>query len=229
MDQTAVLMIDMQNAYIAEDGMRDALGWPPIWRLEETVAACAALLAAAREQGLPIIYSRGVGSAAGPLGNNPRFTRLLRHRADRMPELSQAQQVWSRQIMDAVAPRADDMVLDKSRPSLFDYTELEPLLRNLAVTRLIVAGLQTNVCVEETARAALSRNFEVAVPDDAVSTDGPDLHVAALNAMRVLYIEVAPWKDLIAPGATWERAFTTPDYGRNPAYWSESTQAGSTR
>ncbi|MCH6166725.1 cysteine hydrolase family protein [Pseudonocardia alaniniphila] len=229
MGQTAVLMIDMQNAYIAEDGMRDALGWPPIWRLEETVAACAALLAAAREQGLPIIYSRGVGSAAGPLGNNPRFTRLLRHRADRMPELSPAQRVWSRQIMGAVTPRADDMVLDKSRPSLFDYTELEPLLRNLAVTRLIVAGLQTNVCVEETARAALSHNFEVAVPDDAVSTDGPDLHVAALNAMRVLYIEVAPWKELIAPGATWERAFTTPDYGRNPAYWSESTQAGSTR
>jgi len=58
MDQTAVLMIDMQNSYIAEDGMRDALGWPPIWRLEETVAACAGLLAAAREQGLERVRSR---------------------------------------------------------------------------------------------------------------------------------------------------------------------------
>jgi ureidoacrylate peracid hydrolase len=225
MDQTAVLMIDMQNSYIAEDGMRDALGWPPIWRMEETVAACAGLLAAAREQGLPIIYSRGVGSAAGSVGNNPRFARLLRHRADRIPELSTAQRAWSRQIMDAVAPRTGDMVLDKSRASFFDYTELDPLLHNLAVNRLVVAGLQTNVCVEATARAALSRNFEVAVPDDAVSTDGPDLHVAALNSMRVLYIEIAPWKELIAPDATWERAFTTPDYGRDPAYWSESAHA----
>ena len=225
MDRTAVLMIDMQNSYIAEDGMRDALGWPPIWRLEETVAACSGLLATAREQRLPVIYSRGVGSAAGPAGNNPRFAHMLRHRAHRIPDLSPAQQAWSRQIMDAVAPRADDVVLDKSRASFFDYTELEPLLHNLAVTRLIVAGLQTNVCVEATARAALSRNFEVAVPDDAVSTDGPDLHVAALNSMRVLYIEIAPWKELIAPGATWERAFTTPDYGRNPAYWSDSAHA----
>jgi ureidoacrylate peracid hydrolase len=32
--------------------------------------------------------------------------------------------------------------------------------------------------------------------------------------MRVLYIEVAPWRELIAPDAPWNRAFTTPDYGR---------------
>lgn len=114
-------------------------------------------------------------------------------------------------------------MLDKTRASFFDYTELEPLLRNLAVSRLIVAGLQTNVCVEATVRGGLSRNFEVAVPEDAVSTDGPDLHKAALNSMRVLYTEVAPWRELIVPGAPWDRAFTTPDYGRNPSYWTEIT------
>jgi Isochorismatase family len=100
--------------------------------------------------------------------------------------------------------------LTKPRWDAFHFTELEPILRNLRVQRLIIAGLQTNVCVETTARTAMMRNFEVAVPEDAVSTDGIPLHVNALDAMRVLYIEVAPWRELVAPGAPWDRAFTTP-------------------
>ena len=60
----------------------------------------------------------------------------------------------------------------------------------------------------------MMRNFEVAVPEDAVSTDGIPLHFNALDAMRVLYVEIAPWRELIAPGAPWDRAFTTPNYGR---------------
>ena len=96
----------------------------------------------------------------------------------------------------------------------FHYTELDPVLCNLGAQRLIVAGLRTNVCVETTARAAMMRNFEVAVPEHAVSTDGTALHADALDAIRVLYIEVAPWRELLAPGAAWDRAFTTPHYGR---------------
>ena len=81
MGSTALLMIDMQNSYVAEDGVRDALGWPPIWRLKETITACADLLVAARAQGLQIIYSRSTGSAAGGrnAGSHPRrFARKRR-------------------------------------------------------------------------------------------------------------------------------------------------------
>jgi ureidoacrylate peracid hydrolase len=60
----------------------------------------------------------------------------------------------------------------------------------------------------------MMRNFGVAVAEDAVSTDGIPLHLNALNAMRVLYIEVGPWRELTAPDAPWDRAFTTPHYGR---------------
>lgn len=145
---TAVVMIDVQNMYIASDGMRDALGWPPIWRLHEVVAECAELLTEARAQGIPIIFSRAVGSQAGVLGANPRFQRLAASLAGRLPEVSAEAESWSAQIMDAVAPQPGDLVIEKTRPSFFEYTEFEPVLRNLGVTRLIVAGLQTNVCVE---------------------------------------------------------------------------------
>lgn len=216
---TAVLMIDVQNMYISEDGMRDALGWPPIWRLHEVVAECAALLSEARAQGIPIIYSRAMPSAAGAVGANPRFERLAAALGDAIPALTPEQTSFSQQIMDAVAPQPGDLVLDKSRPSFFEYTELEPVLHNLGITRLLVAGLQTNVCVEATVRSGLAHNFEMAVAEDAVSTDGPALHWGALNSMRVLYTEVAPWRELLAPSAAWDTAFTTPNYGRDPEYW----------
>lgn len=225
MTDLAVLMIDVQNGYIADDRFRDGLGWPPIWRLNEVLGECASLLRAARGGGIPIVYSRAVTSPAGILATNPRAARHQRSRATRTPALTAAQYEWRHQIIDAVSPEPDELVLDKTRPSFFAYTELDPILRSLGARRLLIAGLQTNVCVEATARAGLDHNYEVAVAEDAVTTDGPDLHHGALNSMRVLYIEVAPWRELIADDAEWDRAFTTPNYGRDPIYWDETTIA----
>lgn len=218
-EPTALLMVDMQEMYLPENQeRRDAFGWPPIWRFEETVRECALLLAAARETGIPVIYTRAVGRPDGA-DMTPAMKRLLATLpADRAPLPGDGPSP----IMAAVAPGPHDVVLDKPRWDAFHYTALEPILRNLGVRRLIVAGLQTNVCVESTVRSAMMRNFEVAVPGDAVSTDGEDLHFNALDAMRVLYVEVAPWRELIAPDARWDRAFTTPAYGRRSLRHSEA-------
>ena len=209
---TAILMIDVQKTYL-DQARRDLLGWPPIWRLGEVVQECRQLLAAERAAGIPIVYTRAVQRPDGA-DVTPRMRRLLasvtRDGASPLP----TQRPESVEIMDEVAPEPGDIVLDKLRWDAFSYTELDAVLRNLGTRRLIIAGLQTNVCVETTARSAMMRNYEVAVPEDAVSTDGIPLHFGALDAMRVLYIEVAPWRELIAPGAAWDRAFTTPHYGR---------------
>lgn len=220
MSDTALLLIDLQNSYLVQD-VRDALGWPPIWRLDQIVAECRDLAEAARTAHLPVVYSRQIPSTAKMLALNPRSARHRRSRAALVPKLTAEDRHWRSQIIDAVAPQPDDLVLDKTRHSFFAYTELDPILRSMNIRRLVVAGLQTNVCVEATVRAALERNFEVAVAEDAVTTDGPALHFASLNAMRVLYVEVAPWRELLAPGAAWDVAYRTPNYGRDPAYWSD--------
>lgn len=224
MPSTVLLMMDLQNSYLVQD-VRDALGWPPIWRLHEVVTECATLLAAARSADVPVIYSRQTLSPAGQLAFNPRAARHRRYRASRVPHLRPEEKVRCSQLMDAVAPESGDVVLEKTRHNFFAYTELGPILRSLGAQRLVVAGLQTNVCVEATVRAGLEHNFEVAVAEDAVTTDGPALHYAALNSMRVLYVEVAPWRDLMEPGAAWDTAYTTPNYGRDTANWDDTTVA----
>lgn len=209
--RTAVLMIDMQNMYLAQD-RRDRYGWPAIYRLDETVAECAALLEAAREQGVPVVYTRAITRSDGA-DTMPAIAALERAvGADDDPVEDEA--AWSSSIMAAVAPQPGDIVITKPRWDAFFATELENILRRLDVNRLLVAGLQTNVCVDTTARAALMRNFEVAIPEDAVSTDGKHLHFDGLDALRVLYAEVAPWRELLAPDADWTRRLTRPRYGR---------------
>jgi ureidoacrylate peracid hydrolase len=207
-------MVDLQNMYLEQD-KRDGFGWPPIWRFEEVVDECRQLLEAGRAAGMPIIYTRNV-TRPDAADATPSMRRLLAQSADPTESTPLARaESWSSEILDKVTPQPGDIVINKLRWDAFHYTELEAILRNLGVSRLIVAGLQTNVCVETTTRTAMMRNFEVAVPEDAVSTDGERLHYNALDAMRVLYVEVAPWRELTATGATWDRAFTTPNYGRS--------------
>lgn len=209
--RTAVVMIDMQNMYLQQD-RRDVFGWPPIWNFDEVVAECAALLSDARAQGLPIVYTRQVARPDGA-DAMPSMRRLqAKMLADGTP-IGEPDD-WSSQILDAVAPQSGDVVIEKHRWDAFFNTDLENILRNLRVERLVVAGLQTNVCVETTSRTAMMKNFEVAVPEDAVSTDGRALHFNGLDSLRILYVEVAPWRELLAPDAPWDRSLTTPHYGR---------------
>lgn len=210
--RTAVIMIDMQNMYLQQE-KRDRFGWPPIFRFDEVVAECAALLAEARAQGLPVIYTRQISRADGA-DATPAMRKLAATLPDPADNAVADDAAWGSQVLDAVAPQAGDIVIEKLRWDAFYATELDSILRNLDVNRLVIAGLQTNVCVETTTRTALMKNFEVAVPEDAVSTDGESLHVNGLNALRVLYTEVAPWRELLEPGAAWDRAVTTPNYGR---------------
>src|SRR5262245_31818164 len=138
MSDTAVLMIDMQNGYHTQ-ATRDALGWPPIWRLDEVVGECSALLDAARATRWPIIYSRQTPSTAGPLAHNPRAGGHIESRSHLVPAISEEQKRWNQQIMDALEPAPGDVVLDKTRHSFFAYTELGPVLRTLGVQRVLIA------------------------------------------------------------------------------------------
>jgi ureidoacrylate peracid hydrolase len=211
--RTAVIMVDMQNMYLQQE-KRDRFGWPPIYNFDEVVAECALLLAEARSQGLPIIYTRQVSRADGADATPSMLKLRATLPVDETDPVGDDSQ-WGSDIMDSVAPQAGDIVIEKLRWDAFFGTELDSILRNLDVTKLIVAGLQTNVCVETTSRTAMMKNFEVAVPEDAVSTDGKSLHFNGLDSLRILYVEVAPWRELLAPDAKWDRSTTTPSYGRH--------------
>jgi hypothetical protein len=87
-------------------------------------------------------------------------------------------------VIQELTPRSDEFVLRKPAPSAFFRTELDTLLARLRVRRLTLVGLETHTSVLLTAADALSRGFEVVVPDPCVVARDVASHEAALRLLR---------------------------------------------
>ncbi|GJE58849.1 cysteine hydrolase family protein [Methylobacterium trifolii] len=169
---SALLMIDLQNTY--REGVMRLDG------VEPAIAEAAALLARAREAGIPVIHIR---HDAGP-GSPYDLTAPIG------------------QISDAVAPQGEEAVVTKNYPSAFVGTDLEDRLKAAGVTDLILAGFMTHMCVNSTARSAFSLGFRPTVVAAATATralPAPDgsvvpaaqLQAASLAALADLFAVVA--------------------------------------
>lgn len=188
--KTAVLVIDMQNGFIHEKGSlpTQGLALPDV---PAVIAENAALLAEARELGLPIVYTRHVfrpDFVEAP----PKMKAVLPMNP---PPLVRGS--WDADVHDDLAPAAGDAIIDKSRYDAFLYTDLETVLRGLGVTRLLVTGVVTSICVESTVRSGQQRDFEMMVAADCTSAP-PQFHQPALEIMANTFAEVGPWRELIA-------------------------------
>ncbi|WP_077799380.1 isochorismatase family protein [Streptomyces sp. JHA26] len=114
-------------------------------RAAETVAAIAALSARARAVGVPVVTVRqqGEGMAPGTEG-------------------------W--EVVPELAPREGEAVVDKTTPDSFLGTDLDAILTARGVTEVVVTGFATEVCVDTTARQALSRGYDLVVVADGHTT-----------------------------------------------------------
>ncbi|MEU4118564.1 isochorismatase family protein [Kitasatospora sp. NPDC028055] len=161
----AVLLVhDLQNHFL-DAFPADAA---PVPELLDNVAA---LTAAARASGVPVVYSaqRGGQSPAerglqqdfwGPgIPDDPRATA----------------------VADAVAPAGGDTVLTKWKYSAFVRTGLAQLLRDQGRDQLVITGVYAHIGVQATACDAWMRDVRAFVVADAVADLGPDEHRAALE------------------------------------------------
>jgi nicotinamidase-related amidase len=74
------------------------------------------------------------------------------------------------QIHADVAPKLNELVIEKTASDGFHETSLQSELDRRGIKRVIICGLQTEFCVDATCRAALSRGFEVVLASDAHTT-----------------------------------------------------------
>lgn len=84
--------------------------------------------------------------------------------------------------IDELAPIANEIVLPKTSSGVFNSTNIDYVLRNLGVRKLIIAGVVTDQCVDMAVRDAADRGYLVAVPGDACATYTQERHDGALRA-----------------------------------------------
>jgi len=177
-DGYALLVVDMQNGFCHPDG-----SFPRVGRgLEgamEAVANAAVAVGQARQAGVPVVFTRHVYRP----GRADEGAALVRNSPELAGVAGLADGTWDAQVCAELGCGPDDLVVDKVRFDAFQWTSLEPLLRGLGVTDLMICGVVTNICVETTARSAFMRDFPVTLLEDCCAAKTRRLHELSVEVL----------------------------------------------
>ncbi|MGQ9461407.1 MAG: cysteine hydrolase family protein, partial [Candidatus Bathyarchaeaceae archaeon] len=64
---------------------------------------------------------------------------------------------------------------------------LDLLLRELKVDTLVLVGLVTNVCIQNTAADAFFRGYKIIVPEDCVEAISEEAQKSGIEYMKTIY------------------------------------------
>lgn len=183
-DQTAVIVVDVQNDFCAPGG-RAAHRGANLSYVAAAMAKIAIFSEDARRHGVPVIYIQNTVLPEARLSPVSDLARRVAEWGTEDP-LVTIEGTWGHAIVDMLAPRTSDLVIQKFRQSAFVGTNLEMALRASDRKTVIVVGVATHACVETTVRDAMSRDFAVVIARDCVAAYELELHEGALAIMEAL-------------------------------------------
>ncbi len=183
--RAALLVVDLQRGF-CEREISDHLGFEGsdyFWgRVDDLVLPNAhGLIAAARQAGVEVIYT--VIAALTEDGRD----RSLDHKRSNflIPKGSPGAEV-----VPAIAPQGDEMVIPKTSSGIFNSTNIDYILRNLGVERLVAFGVYTHQCVEGAVRDASDRGYLVTLVPDACAARTAAQDAATMEGMKA-YARIA--------------------------------------
>jgi nicotinamidase-related amidase len=183
---TALVIIDMQRDFLEPGGFGETLG-NDVSLLARAIAPCADVLAAARAAGILVVHTREGhlpdlsdappakierGAPSKRIGDpGPMGRILIRGEA-------------GHDIIAALYPLDDEIVIDKPGKGAFYATELDDILQDYRIANLLVCGVTTEVCVNTTVREANDRGYRCVVLADCCASYFPEFHEIGLNMIK---------------------------------------------
>jgi ureidoacrylate peracid hydrolase len=192
--ETALIVVDMQNAYASTGGYVDVAGFD-VSGAASAIEGTRKAVDAARAAGVTVIYFQNgwdpeyveAGTPGSPNWHKSNALKTMRARPDLAGTLL-AKGTWDYAIVDALAPQPGDIVVPKTRYSGFFNTNIDSLLRARGIRTLIFTGVATNVCVESSLRDAFHLEYFGVVLKDATHHLGPDfIQQAALYNIQMFF------------------------------------------
>ena len=214
--QTALIVVDMQNAYASPGGYLDLAGFD-ISGAAAAIEAVADAARTAREAGIPVIYFQNgwdpdyveAGGPGSPNWHKSNAMKTMRARPDLAGKLL-AKGGWDYALVDRLAPQPGDIVVPKTRYSGFPTSNIDALLRARGIRNLVFTGIATNVCVESSLRDAFHHEYFAVVLADATHQAGPAyVQQAALYNIETFFgwvSTIADFRNALRRNATQEQA-----------------------
>ena len=190
-----VALVDYQNDFCHEDGAISRLGQDTSGA-RDLLPKIEELLALARAADVPRVHVHVVHSewtdapAWKARGGGGAILDVAR-----IPVVARG--TWGAEPY-GLEPQADELVVVKHRYSAFAYTPLRLVMQSRGASHLLLAGVQTNVCIHATARDAVHDGFVPVVVQDCVAAGTPNEHDTALADIRQRMGRVMSLADLRA-------------------------------
>lgn len=188
---TAILVVDMQNDFCAEGGYLHEVRGADMSGNAALAERIMALVRAGRDASAMVVWIKANYEHRYLSGQ--ALAKLEEMGGDRVCCEGGA---WGWEFF-AVAPLAEELVIEKHTYSAFHGTDLDRILRFNGVRTLVVTGVATHVCVESTLRDGYFNGYYTVMPEDCVASYARDLHEASLRNVRSLFGEVPPARALI--------------------------------
>jgi nicotinamidase-related amidase len=149
---SALMIVDVQQGMFAVS--------PPPHRGEEIVRRIAGLLARARAERQAIVH--------------------VQHDGGPGDMLAKGSVGWPHHPL--VAPRPGEIVVEKRHSSSFHDTDLHRHLSDAGIDRLVIAGMQTEMCVDSACRDAVALGYRVVLVADGHTT----YDTSVIDAERII-------------------------------------------
>jgi len=179
-DETAVVVVDMQNAYASPNGYLDLAGFD-ISGAKAAITAIQDVVSVARGAGVPVIFFQNgwdadyveAGGPGSPNWHKSNALKTMRKRPELQGKLL-AKGGWDYALVDDLQPKPGDIVVPKTRYSGFFNSQFDSILRARGIRNLVFCGIATNVCVESTLRDGFHLEYFGVMLEDATHQAGPD-------------------------------------------------------
>ncbi len=215
--ETAVIVIDMQNAYASIGGYVDLAGFD-ISGARSTIANIKRTLSAARAAGIQVVYLQNgwdpdyveAGTPLSPNWHKSNALKTMRRNPNLKGQLL-ARGGWDYELVEDLAPQPGDIRVHKTRYSAFFNSQLDSILRARGIRNLVFVGIATNVCVESTLRDGFHLEYFCTVLEDATHHLGPDfIQKATIYNIETFFGWVTGVDDFVTAVAGLTPAQTSP-------------------
>ena len=164
--ETALIVVDMQNAYASPGGYIDIQGFD-VSGAKRVIERILRVITTARALGSPIIFFQNGWEPARHEAGTPNSPNWWKSNALKLmrgdPKLDGTlitRGTWDYELVAELKPAPEDIVLNKTRYSGFWGTPLDAMLRARRIRNLLFVGIATNVCLEfDPARRLFPRIF----------------------------------------------------------------------
>ena len=193
---TALLMVDMQNDFAADEGVFvKEWGKTNRW-IKQIIPRCRRLLTAARQSGVAVIHLRVIND----LLRNP----LSWHNFWGPPSCA-IEGTWGAEFVDELKPLEGEVVVTKYTYDGFVHTELDAILKKAGIQTLVLAGVDSDVCVRDTAAHGFALGYTPVLAEDALAADNETAHAGALQSLAEHYGKVVSTAEITAIWSAGQR------------------------